>query len=76
MGEKFHQFTSQGTEKMGESIGEVIGYFIPDLLLVVFSEGISELIEGALKAVRVVLEIGIRGSKNCGCCCRGASYIC
>jgi hypothetical protein len=56
LGEKFHQFTSQGTEKMGESIGEVIGYFIPDLLLVVFSEGISELIEGALKAVRVVLE--------------------
>jgi hypothetical protein len=41
---------------MGESIGEVIGYFIPDLLLVVFSEGISELIEGALKAVRVVLK--------------------
>jgi hypothetical protein len=56
LGEKFHQFTSQGTEKMGESIGEVIGYFIPDLLLVVFSEGISELIEGALKAVRVVLK--------------------
>ena len=41
---------------MGESIGEVIGYFIPDLLLVVFSEGISELIEGALKSVRVVLK--------------------
>ena len=56
MGEKFHQFTSKGTEKMGESIGEVIGYFIPDLLLVVFSEGISELIEGALKSVRVVLK--------------------
>jgi hypothetical protein len=56
LGEKFHQFTSQGTEKMGESIGEVIGYFIPDLLLVVFSEGISELIEGALKSVRVVLK--------------------
>ena len=56
LGEKFHQITSQGTEKMGESIGEVIGYFIPDLLLVVFSEGISELIEGALKSVLVVLK--------------------
>lgn len=55
-------FASKSNQEIGESIGKIAGYVLPDILLAVFSEGIGTALKGAFQSVKIFIEAGRAGA--------------